>query len=157
MQSKAGTHHHPPYIVHTVSTFTSPLFLSHAVSYDDTRFILCGFLVIFGEQFFMRINKSFVIDISLIQPTQYQSTLMDWRSNNCSRCHAIVDFGCDICSVCQLVFPATVSPWPTIQAHNGGVGSPPNANALDDAATPNSAAHIPVIPKLTLVRSGFIH
>ena len=158
-QFKAGTHPRTPEVGGAVSTSTSPLILYHAVSHDDARFILGGFLVISGEICFTHNNNRSVISIRFIEPTRYHSTSMDRGSLNCSRCHVIVGFDCDLCSACQSALPAIGSPWPTILAHGIGVGSHPNVDALDNAptATPNSTANIPVTPRLTLVRSGFMH
>ena len=66
MQFKAGTHPHTPYVEDAVSTSTSPLVLCHAVSHDDARLILCGFLVTSGEIFFTRNNNSSIIGIRFI-------------------------------------------------------------------------------------------
>ena len=45
-----------------------------------------------------------------------------------------------------------------IQAHDGGIGSPPNASALgNDVANPKGNVYTPVIRKLTAIRSGPIH
>ena len=81
---------------------------------------------------------------------------MDLKSldYDCPRCHATIGFDRDSCPACQSVLPATVPPCPTIQAHDGGVGSPPNASALANAANSRSPAHILVIRKLTAIRSS---